>query len=70
MEDHRIRLKDDDIALIIASLHCRHAMAGPVRRARIDALIERLSEGARGNPAFRRVMASEKQESLTDGSPY
>ena len=67
MKEHRIRLTDDDLALIVASLAARRAMSRAVRRERIDALVERLSECARGNPAFRRVLQHERDESLMDG---
>ena len=50
--DHRIRLSDDDLALIVASLRARAAMAGPVRKHRVDRLATRLAEGGRGNPKF------------------
>lgn len=50
MSDHRIRLTDDDIVLIVAALNARAAMAGPLRRHRIERLAARLSEGNRGNP--------------------
>lgn len=53
MTDHRIRLTDEDIALIVAALSARKAMTGSERRVRIERLVERLSEGARGNPNFR-----------------
>lgn len=53
MSDHRIRLGDDDVELIVAALRARAAMAGPMRRHRIERLADRLSEGARGNPKWR-----------------
>lgn len=52
MSDHRIRLSDDDIALIVASLRARAAMCGPLRRHRIKRLAARLAEGQRGNPKW------------------
>jgi hypothetical protein len=52
MTDHRIRLSDDDIALIVAALRARAAMAGPLRRHRIERLADRLGEGKRGNPKW------------------
>lgn len=52
MADHRIRLSDEDIALIIAALRSRAAMAGPLRRHRIERLADRLGEGKRGNPKW------------------
>lgn len=53
MADKRIRLTDDDIALIVASLRARAAMAGELRRHRIERLANRLAEGGRGNPKLR-----------------
>jgi hypothetical protein len=51
--DHRIRLTDEDIALIASALTARLAMAGPVRAHRIKRLTNRLLEGVRGNPKWR-----------------
>jgi hypothetical protein len=48
--DHRIRLSDDDIELIVAALRSRAAMTHGVRKHRLERLVTRLSEGARGNP--------------------
>jgi hypothetical protein len=53
MADRRIRLSDDDIVLIVASLRARAAMAGDMRRHRIERLATRLAEGGRGNPKFK-----------------
>jgi len=53
MKDHRIRLTDDDIALIVSALRARAGMAGAERLDRCARLVERLTEGARGNPQFR-----------------
>ncbi len=53
MQDHRIRLNDSDIALIVASLNARRAMCRRERLAHIVALVTRLSDGGRGNPNFR-----------------
>jgi hypothetical protein len=52
MSDHRIRLTDEDILLIVSALRARAAMAGPMRRHRIERLAERLAEGQRGNPKW------------------
>jgi len=52
MGDHRIRLTDDDIALIVAALHARAAMTSGLRRHRIDRLAARLAEAQRGNPKW------------------
>lgn len=50
--DHRIRLSDDDIALIVSALKARAAMTRNLRRHRIERLANRLAEGQRGNPKF------------------
>jgi hypothetical protein len=52
MSDHRVRLTDEDIALIVAALRARAAMAGPIRRHRIERLADRMAEGSRGNPKW------------------
>lgn len=51
--DHRIRLTDEDIVLIVAALRARRAMSRAAREHRIDRLIERLADLARGNPKWR-----------------
>lgn len=48
--EHRIRLDDDDLALIVAALRARAAMTTSLRNHRVQRLIARLSEKARGNP--------------------
>lgn len=50
--DHRVRLTDDDVALIVSSLRARAAMTNGARRHRIERLASRLAEGGRGNPKF------------------
>jgi N6-adenosine-specific RNA methylase IME4 len=62
MSDHRIRLSDDDLSLIVAALKARAAMAGPLRRHRIDRLAERLAEGVRGNPKWIHSEPSQTHE--------
>jgi hypothetical protein len=52
MTDHRIRLSDEDLVLVIAALRARLAMARNLRAHRIQRLVARLSEGGRGNPKF------------------
>lgn len=53
MSDHRIRLADEDIQLIVAALRARAAMAGAMRRHRIERLADRLADCAKGNPKWR-----------------
>jgi hypothetical protein len=52
MSDHRIRLTDEDIALIVSALRARRAMSQGMREHRIDRLIARLTERSRGNPKW------------------
>jgi hypothetical protein len=52
MSDHRIRLTDEDLALICAALTARHAMARGLRAHRIRRLRDRLAECVRGNPKW------------------
>ena len=52
MADHRIRLSDDDIMLIVSALRARAAMTRSLRRHRIERLASRLAEGVRGNPKW------------------
>lgn len=55
MTDHRIRLTDSDLALIVASLRARAAglSEGSSRWHEARRLAERLAEGGRGNPVQR-----------------
>ena len=50
VKDHRIRLTDEDIALIQSSLRARAAMTTGLRKHRVERLVERLGQGTRGNP--------------------
>ena len=59
MADHRIRLGDDDIALIVSALRARAAMTTGLRRHRLERLATRLAEGARGNPKL--TLGAEEQ---------
>lgn len=52
VKDHRVRLTDDDLALIVAALKSRAAMTRGHRRHRVERLAARLSEGSRGNPKW------------------
>lgn len=53
MGDRRIRLTDEDLALIVSALRARAAMTRGLRRHRVERLAARLDEGGRGNPKFR-----------------
>lgn len=48
-----MRLTDEDLALIVAALRARLAMAGPMRAHRIERLADRLFEMTPGNPKWR-----------------
>jgi hypothetical protein len=52
MKDHRVRLTDEDIQLIVAALRARHAMTRGARNHRVVRLAERLAEMAPGNPKW------------------
>ncbi len=52
-EDHRIRLTDEDIELLLAALRSRRAMRSGLPLHRVDRLVARLSEASRGNPKWR-----------------
>ena len=52
MREHRIRLNDEDIALIVAALTARAGMARGARLHRVNRLVARLSECQRGNPQW------------------
>jgi hypothetical protein len=53
MPDHRIRLSDDDLTLIVAALRARAAMTKLLRRHRVIRLADRLAELSPGNPKWR-----------------
>jgi len=53
MTDHRVRLTDDDLALICSALRARAAMTSGARRHRIARLAGRLADLERGNPKWR-----------------
>lgn len=52
MAEHRLRLTDEDIDLIVAALSARAAMAKGPRLHRIQRLRDRLAEGRPGNPKW------------------
>ena len=65
----RPRLTNDDMALILAALSARAAMSGPMRRHRIERLVERLGENVRGNPKWIHSEYSQTHEDELDDSP-
>jgi hypothetical protein len=52
MTEHRLRLTDSDIALLVAALRARRAMTTGARAHRVQRLIDRLTECVRGNPKW------------------
>lgn len=48
--DHRVRLTDSDLDLIVAALRARAAMTRGKRREQLEYLALRLAEMAPGNP--------------------
>jgi len=50
VKQHRIRLTDDELGIVVSSLRARLAMSGAVRGVAIRKLIDRLSECTPGNP--------------------
>jgi hypothetical protein len=52
MTDHRVRLSDDDLALIVAALRARAAMTTKLRRHRVERLANRLAQMTPGNPRW------------------
>lgn len=53
MPDHRVRLSDEDLDLIVAALRARAAMARGLRLHRVERLASRLADLAPGNPQWR-----------------
>ena len=53
MSEHRVRLTDDDEALIVAALSARMAMLSGVKRAQAQRLIERFLDSRAGNPEMK-----------------
>jgi hypothetical protein len=53
MVDHRIRLTEKDIEIIVKALNARLAMMRGLRAHRVIRLRNRLAECAPGNPKFR-----------------
>jgi hypothetical protein len=70
MPDHRIRLSDDDIDLIVSSLKARAAMTTGLRRHRIERLATRLAEGGVGNPKLRLGELEQTREEHLDADEY
>jgi hypothetical protein len=66
MKAIRPRLTPEDMVLILAALRARAAMAAPLRRHRIERLVERLGEGARGNPKWTHSVYTQTHEEELD----
>lgn len=69
MADHRVRLSDDDVALIVSALRARAAMTRGLRAHRVTRLAERLAEGGRGNPKLRLGKEAQTHEEDLDDVP-
>jgi hypothetical protein len=52
-KDHRVRLTDYDLEVIVSALRARLPMARGKRKERIEHLVLRLEEMAPGNPYWR-----------------
>lgn len=50
MADHRVRLTDHELDLIVSALQARRRGVSARRAAELDRLAERLAENTRGNP--------------------
>jgi hypothetical protein len=66
MGEHRVRLTDEDIELIVRSLRARAAMTKGLRRHRVERLADRLAEMSRGNPKWRLEEYSQTHEENLD----
>jgi len=66
MKPHRISLTDDDIVLIVAALRARMAMTASLRKHRVARLVERLSEGSKGNPKWIHSEPTQTHEDEID----
>ena len=62
MSEHRLRLTDEDLDLIVAALRSRMAMTRGPRRHRVARLVERLADIGRGNPKWRLEALSQAHE--------
>lgn len=66
MGDHRIRLSDEDVALIIRGLRCRAAMTRGLRKHHVERLAARLAECVPGNPKWVLDELSQTHEDELD----
>lgn len=62
MSEHRLRLTNDDLDLIVSALRARMAMTSGARRHRAERLAERLADIGRGNPKWRLEALSQAHE--------
>lgn len=53
MPDHRVRLSDEALDIIVSALYARAAAVSEKRRQKIVRLAERLAECSPGNPRLR-----------------
>jgi hypothetical protein len=68
MDEHRIRLKDREIELIVSALRARENGVSEARARELERLAERLAEGVRGNPNWilGAAIAQARYKSVTD----
>jgi hypothetical protein len=52
MSDHRVRLDDEELALVVGALRARIPGVGRARSEQLARLADRLDEGKRGNPRW------------------
>jgi len=50
VREHRIRLSDHEIELVVSALRARENGVSDARAAELEKLAQRLAEGVRGNP--------------------
>jgi hypothetical protein len=67
VSDHRVRLTDTDLSLIVSALRARAAMCTGMRRHQVERLAERLGDVAPGNPTWRLEAARQTREQF--GAP-
>jgi hypothetical protein len=71
MSEHRLRLDDDDVELLMRGLAARLAMLHGMRRHRAERLLQRLSDLGRGNPQWRLdVYAQVHENDLREADSY
>lgn len=63
MNDHRIRLDDYELDLIVSALRARRAMVkNPGKRGNLESLILRLADRQPGNPSWRSLASAQLRD--------